>query len=153
MKRLWVVMFAVALIGILTLAGCGGGGSATQAPAGTEASGGEALDRPEPPAEYASLTNPINCDDAANQAGQQVFSTNCASCHGETGAGDGPAAAALDPKPAPLAEEQGGLTDQYMFWRISEGGQMAPFNSAMPAWKSVLSEDQIWQTVCYIHTF
>lgn len=31
--------------------------------------------------------------------GKTIFSVNCASCHGTTGKGDGPAAAALNPKP------------------------------------------------------
>ncbi|HEU4385543.1 MAG TPA: cytochrome c [Anaeromyxobacteraceae bacterium] len=35
--------------------------------------------------------------------GKASFELNCASCHGPSGAGDGPAAAALDPKPRNLA--------------------------------------------------
>ena len=34
--------------------------------------------------------------------GQAIYSANCAQCHGSTGKGDGPWAAALDPKPADL---------------------------------------------------
>jgi mono/diheme cytochrome c family protein len=30
---------------------------------------------------------------------------------------------------------------------------MEPFNSAMPAWKDTLSEDEIWQVIAYIREF
>jgi mono/diheme cytochrome c family protein len=36
--------------------------------------------------------------------GKTIFSINCASCHGATGQGDGPAAAALNPKPRNFTE-------------------------------------------------
>lgn len=153
MKRVWFVLSFCALIAVLALAGCGGGATNGNGN-GEEAEEGQTttLDRPEPPAEYASLTNPINCDDAAVSAGQQVYTTNCASCHGDSGAGDGPAAASLNPPPSDLATNEDGLSDAYMYWRIAEGGAMEPFNSTMPAWKSVLSEDQIWQNICYLHS-
>lgn len=149
MKRVWLFLTFGALIAILALAGCGG--NAGESTEGADQGETADLDRVEPPAEYASLTNPVNCDDAAVSAGQTVFNTNCSSCHGETGKGDGPAAASLNPAPSNLADNEEGLSDAFLFWRISEGGAMDPFNSTMPAWKSVLSEDQIWQSVCYIH--
>ncbi len=36
-------------------------------------------------------------------AGKVVFDTNCMTCHGMTGKGDGPLSAALDPKPRDLS--------------------------------------------------
>jgi mono/diheme cytochrome c family protein len=44
------------------------------------------------------------------------------------------------------------LSDGYLYWRISEGGQMEPFNSMMPAWKDGLSEQQIWQIISFVRT-
>jgi Cu/Ag efflux protein CusF len=44
--------------------------------------------------------------------------------------------------------------DAYLFWRVSEGGQVEPFKSgqsAMPAYKTVLSEDQRWDVLAYVH--
>jgi len=41
-------------------------------------------------------------DEAAGNPGQELYLQNCSSCHGETGAGDGPAAASLNPKPRDL---------------------------------------------------
>lgn len=107
-----------------------------------------------PPEEYASLTNPLANDPAAVKAGEQTYNTFCLTCHGAEGKGDGPAAAPLDPKPANLADPDmmSMLSDGYLFWRVSEGGAMEPFNSAMIAWEASLSEDQRWEVISYIRT-
>ena len=108
----------------------------------------------EVPADYADKVNPFKDDAAAIAAGAEVYTTYCESCHGPEGKGDGPAADALDPKPANFVD--GGmihdLTDAYVFWRVSEGGMMEPFNSTMPAWKQGLTEEQRWQVISYLHT-
>ncbi len=106
------------------------------------------------PAEYEGLTNPLAGDEAAVAAGAELFSINCATCHGDEGLGDGPAAAGLDPKPASLAdvEMMSTMEDSYLFWRITEGGAMEPFNSAMPAWGEAFSDDEIWQLVSFVRT-
>ena len=44
--------------------------------------------------------------------------------------------------------------DAYLFWRVSEGGQVEPFRSmqsVMPAFKTVLSEDERWDVLAYVH--
>jgi cytochrome c553 len=104
------------------------------------------------PTEYEGLTNPYAADEAARAAGATLFASLCASCHGEGGMGDGPAATGLNPKPASLADAEMmmDMSDAYIFWRITEGGLMEPFNSAMPPWGESLSEDQIWQLVTYV---
>jgi mono/diheme cytochrome c family protein len=144
-KRACFLVFNTLIIGAFTLAACGGGSSATPQPAGTPV--------PTPPAAYAGKTNPMANNSAAAQAGKQIFDTNCSPCHGMDAKGDGPAAASLDPKPADLADLESRFSDAYMFWRISEGGAMPPFNSKMPSWKGTLSEDQIWQVITYLRTF
>jgi len=45
----------------------------------------------------------------------------------------GPAGAASDPAPGNLQTTSGG--DDCVYWRISEGGMMEPFNSNIPARK------------------
>lgn len=102
------------------------------------------------PDEYAGLTNPIPADDASITRGGEIYATNCASCHGDGGMGDGPAAANLDPAPAPIAHTSQMMGDDYLFWRISEGGAMEPFNSSMIAWKGVLDENARWDVMNYV---
>lgn len=113
---------------------------------------GELVERPEPPDEFADMSNPLVGSDLAVKEGEKLFQANCSSCHGPTGQGDGPAARGLEPKPRNLALEQSHLDDAYLFWRISEGGLMEPFNSVMPAWRGLLNEEQIWQIISYLRT-
>ena len=102
------------------------------------------------PAEYAGLTNPIPADEASIERGAEIYAAQCASCHGDGGMGDGPAAAALDPAPAAIAHTSQMLGDDYQFWRISEGGAMEPFNSAMITWKGILDENARWDVINYV---
>jgi cytochrome c553 len=108
----------------------------------------------EVPEEYADLSNPLGGDSEAISSGSKLFIANCATCHGDSGDGDGPASAGLDPKPAPLSDGEmlNDLSDAYLYWRISEGGIADPFNSAMPSWKGIFGDKQIWQLVMYIRT-
>ena len=99
------------------------------------------------PSEYAGLTNPIPADDASLERGASLYATNCASCHGDGGMGDGPAASALDPAPAPVAHSSQMLADDYLFWRISEGGMS--FSTTMPAWK-IFDEQSRWDMINYM---
>lgn len=102
------------------------------------------------PAEYAGITNPIPADDASLERGAETYETFCATCHGDGGMGDGPASEALDPAPAPIAHTGQMLGDDYLFWRVTEGGAFEPFNSAMPAWKESLDEQARWDVVNYV---
>ena len=109
----------------------------------------------ETPEEFRDMRNPLAGNAEAIAAGQEIYEASCVPCHGSQGAGDGPAAAALDPQPvdladAPMMQAHG---DGYVFWRVSKGGAMDPFNSAMLAYESTLSEEEIWQVISYVRTF
>lgn len=102
------------------------------------------------PEDYAGLASPVEATEASLERGGELFVTYCATCHGDGGMGDGPTGAQLEPVPAPIAQTSQMMGDDYLFWRISEGGAMAPFNSAMPAWKGVLDEEQRWDVINYV---
>jgi len=110
-----------------------------------------------PPAEYANARSTRWDDAAAIARGQQLFQTYCMLCHGTDGKGTGIAAKGLPHPPADLSHHfhrAPGDGDAYLFWRVSEGGQVEPFKSsqsAMPAFKTVLSEDQRWDVLAYVH--
>jgi mono/diheme cytochrome c family protein len=110
-----------------------------------------------PPAAYANARSTRWDDAAAIARGQQLFQTYCLTCHGADGKGTGPLAKGLPHPPADLTHHfhrAPGDGDAYLFWRVSEGGQVEPFQSsqsAMPAFKAVLSEDQRWDVLAYVH--
>jgi len=76
---------------------------------------------PTPPAEPAQLT------------ADQVFATRCASCHGQDGAGHGPAAAMLNPRPRNYRDPawQKTVTDEHIKKTIVEGGAAVGKSPAM----------------------
>lgn len=138
-------LFIFLLLGSF-LSGCGAGAPSDN----SEPS--ELSEEIQVPEEFASLKNPYEGQSEAIAKGAMLFSSDCSSCHGSGGQGDGPAAAGLNPKPKNLAQNQASLGDGYLYWRISEGGLIEPFNSVMPAWKGLLEEDEIWQIVAFIRT-
>ncbi len=127
------------VLGVFVLAACGGAGT-------SPSSQGEVDTLEKVPAEYAGKTNPLGAE--AAMEGAKVFKTNCEMCHGSQGHGDGPAGGSLDPQPKNLAVLQESATDDYLFWRISEGRP----GTAMVAWKGILTEEQIWQVISFIRT-
>ncbi len=64
-----------------------------------------------------------------------MFKTTCAPCHGETGKGDGPAAASLTPKPRDYTnkEWQASVTDDQIKQTILMGGAAVGKSPMMPA--------------------
>lgn len=105
------------------------------------------------PKEYEGIENPYWTDLEAIIEGHQIFRANCALCHGEKGAGDGILRSTLDPKPADFtkSEHMAKMNDDYLFWRVSEGGAFAPFDSAMPSFKAALTDDERWKVLAYEH--
>lgn len=96
------------------------------------------------PSDYDGLSNPF--DAGAVLEGQTLYKTNCATCHGDNGLGDGPVAPSLNPRPVSLAALSEIASDDYLFWRISTGRA----GTAMAGWKGILSDEQIWQVITAI---
>lgn len=92
--------------------------------------------------------------------GRKVYYQNCVFCHGDTMAGNGMFAHALDPIPTNFTD-QGAiamLRDTFLFWRISKGGpglpeEGGPWDTAMPAWETFLKEDEIWDVILFLYDF
>ena len=94
--------------------------------------------------------NPIPLTSESIAAGQALFATHCASCHGQTGKGDGPVGLALNPRPANLTQHAiaGVHTDSQLFEWITNGFP----GSQMPAFKSTLSDTDRWNLVNFIRS-
>ena len=100
--------------------------------------------------QYAGKTSPLAPTAADIESGQRLYAANCAQCHGPAGLGDGEAGKSLSPPPANVARASKLpiATDAYLYWTIAEGG--APLGSAMPPFKAVLGETEIWQIIGYL---
>lgn len=63
-----------------------------------------------------------------------IFQQRCVTCHGATGKGDGPAAAALNPKPRSFADGawQKTITDEHIATIIVKGGAGVKKSPLMP---------------------
>jgi len=117
------------------------------------------LQHPSLPFAYEKLTNPYRnangtVDPAIIEEGQVLFQTNCRPCHGTPADGAGPMAYGFRLKPANFRTEDTIATviEAYAFWRIKEGGiglpaEGSPWDSAMPAWKDELTDEQIWKII------
>ena len=161
--KFWFMITILAL-GVILLAACSGSAQtsiesgAAQDAQSEEAAMDDEEHENEPihadlPHEYDGLENPFGGDAAAIAAGAEIYAGICAKCHGETGDGDGPIATGLDPKPTSLAdgEMMADLSDAYVFWRITKGGAMEPFNSDMPTFE-FFSEEQRWELVSFVRS-
>jgi hypothetical protein len=92
------------------------------------------------------------------EEGKRVYYQNCLACHGDALDGAGHYASALNP--LPLSFQDVGtiaqLTESFVFWRIAKGGaglpnEGAPWNSSMPAWEDLLTEDEIWAVIIFLY--
>jgi len=95
------------------------------------------------PADAKAMKNPVK---GAGSAKKNI-ETNCVTCHGPNGKGDGAAAAALPPpKPADWTSAKvASESDGELFWKISNG------RGAMPPWKHLPDKDR-WEIVNHIRT-
>jgi len=102
------------------------------------------------PASYRDARNPYSPDANIIGEGRALYQENCASCHGATGMGNGEIANSLNPSPALLAHmiHMPMSVDQYLLWSIYDGG--VTLGTAMPAFKEVLTQDEIWKIVTYM---
>ncbi len=86
--------------------------------------------------------------------GAELFKTFCTACHGEAGKGDGPAGAALNPKPADFTDpaRAAKLTDEMAYKLVNEGGPPYGRSPLMTAWKGPLTDQQIRDVVTHVRS-
>ena len=95
-------------------------------------------------------TNTVAADATSIAAGKRLFGSNCASCHGETGQGDGKAGSQLSPKPASLVDATWihGASDGEIFTVIRDGVK----DTGMKAFGSSMTAHQIWDVVNFLRS-
>ena len=110
--------------------------------------------------ELDGLENPLHSQGSMEEhyeEGKRVYYENCLACHGDGLDGQGHYALGFNPTPLSFDESTiAQLTESFVFWRIAKGGpglpnEGAPWNSAMPAWENLLTEDEIWSVIIFIY--
>ena len=99
------------------------------------------------PVAAIQVKNPYSGDVSAAKEGKKLYITYCSPCHGNSGKGDGLAAASVNPKPADhTSDAVQHETDGSLFWKMTEG------RGPMVSYKQILTEQQRWQLVTFIKT-
>jgi len=120
---------------------------------------------PAPPGEFSGLYNPYRVEDKETlqryiEEGKKVFYQNCVFCHGDKLDGNGIFAPGFNPKPANFQDPTtiAMLQESFLFWRISTGGiglpnESTPWNSAMPRWETMLTDEQRWKVILFLYNY
>jgi mono/diheme cytochrome c family protein len=78
--------------------------------------------------------------------GAELFATHCASCHGKSGRGDGPAGRFFRTRPSDLtADHVYGHTDGDLYWWIVNG-----IREVMPPFGAALDEEARWNVIDFV---
>ena len=120
---------------------------------------------PAPPVEFTGLYNPYRVEDKEQlrkniEDGKKVFYQNCIFCHGDLLDGNGIWASGFNPKPANFQDPTvlPMLQESFLFWRVSTGGislpqESTPWNSAMPKWEDMLTDEQRWKVILFLSDY
>ena len=112
-------------------------------------------------AALAVLLAPATASAGDAAAGKTPFVTNCASCHGETGKGDGPVGSALQPPPRDFSKgdfkydtdkDGSSGSDADLKSIITKGAAEFGGSPLMAAWGSILSDSDVDNVIAYIRS-
>ena len=99
------------------------------------------------PPEAQAQKNPLSGNTEVLKDAKPLYVSMCAPCHGEKGRGDGPAAAALNPKPADHSSKAiQAESDGSLFYKMTTG------RGPMQSFRTKLTDAQRWSLVNYIRT-
>lgn len=81
-----------------------------------------------------------------------LFQSLCSTCHGTTGHGDGPGAAACEPKPRSFADAawQSSVTDEHIVKTVTLGGAAVGKSPQMPAQPQLKGKTEVLQNLVEI---
>jgi mono/diheme cytochrome c family protein len=147
-RRLCVTLAALGLA-------CGSGEpAAAPGPAPAPAAPAPAASAPAPAPAAPAPAEPPAASVADASRGAAHYQTLCASCHGPRGAGDGPAGAGLDPKPARHDDGayMNALSNEHLFRVIKEGGAAVGKSPLMAPWGGALDDDQIRDVIAFLRS-
>lgn len=83
--------------------------------------------------------------------GAALYAQNCSICHGDSGAGDGPAGVGLEPPPANLRSAE--RLDQLSLFDLYNTLGLGIEGTEMPSFADQLDERQRWDVAAYVASF
>lgn len=95
---------------------------------------------------YEVSQAPVITPDPAR--GAALYAQNCAICHGDSGAGDGPAGVGLEPPPANLRSVE--RLDQLSLFDLYNTLALGIDGTEMPSFADQLDERQRWDVAAYV---
>ena len=98
---------------------------------------------------YEVSQAPVITPDPAR--GAALYAQNCSICHGDTGAGDGPAGVGLEPAPANLRDAS--RLDQLSLFDLYNTLALGIDGTEMPSFADQLDDRQRWDVAAYIASF
>jgi mono/diheme cytochrome c family protein len=97
------------------------------------------------PDDQKAVVAPVKFTPDMQKQGEQLYSKNCQSCHGNMGKDNW---AKLTPPPGDLAKDKAQKqTDGEIFYRITTG------KIPMPEFRNILSEDERWSLIAFMRSF
>lgn len=87
-------------------------------------------------------------------AGEAKFKQLCATCHGQSGQGDGPASASLNPQPRDMSDSewQESVDDDHIRTVIKDGGAAVGLAATMAPFGHSLNDEDLDNLVAYIRS-
>jgi mono/diheme cytochrome c family protein len=94
----------------------------------------------------SKLINPVAADEANLVAGAQLYRDHCTLCHGDPVNPKAPLNDALNPPAPQFMEDKADMPENQNFFILQHGIRW----TAMPGWKNVLSDQELWQLVTFL---
>jgi thiosulfate dehydrogenase len=92
------------------------------------------------------LTNPLTPDEANLVAGARLYREHCSLCHGDPAHPKSPLVGSLNPPAPQFMDDKADMPENKNFFILQHGIRW----TAMPGWKNVLSDQQLWQLVTFL---
>ena len=92
---------------------------------------------------------------SSKQAPAAMYHSFCASCHGDSGKGNGPGALAFNPPPADFTDcaKMKMRSDEFLYEVVAKGGSAEGLSRTMPGWSEAFTASQMHGIVEYVKSF
>jgi mono/diheme cytochrome c family protein len=92
------------------------------------------------------ISNPVTADEANLVAGARLYREHCTLCHGDPAQPKAPLNGSLNPPAPQFMDDKADMPENQNFFILQHGIRW----TAMPGWKNVLTDQQLWQLVTFL---